>query len=200
MDELNESKIEDMQRFKEKVRGSWLDDGIWEILWGIWFLVASSGAFVIYLCKESLALKIAVLVMIVVGSIVSVLFWKHFRTRYSWPKGGYAILRHNYTMLSRIAIIMILISFFVYMFMETRFKGIFLGVCIFFIFLFLYSSSGSKRFAVISSVPLLAGIISLLFKTPKEIVFNFIIFCPTGIALLVSGLKVFRGFRRKYDG
>jgi len=199
MNSLNKERIEHVKKLEEKVKSSWLEDGIWEILWGMWFLLASSGAFVIYLYKESLVLKIAVLVMIVAGSIASVLFWKYFRTRYSWPKRGYAILRHNYTTLSRIAIIMILISFSVYMFMEMRFKGIFLGICIFFIFLFLYSSSGSKRFAVISSVPLLAGIISLLFETPNEKIFNFIVFCPTGIALLISGLKAFRDFRRRYD-
>ncbi|MEJ2567659.1 MAG: hypothetical protein P8Z50_02090 [candidate division WOR-3 bacterium] len=195
MNELNEEKIE---AIKNKVKASWLEDGMWEILWGIWFLLVSSGAFVIYIHKESPALKIAGVAMIIIGSVTPLLLWKYFRSRYSWSKGGYAILRNKYSVPSGIAVMTGLFSFFGYIFLSTKFKGVFLGLFIFFIFLSLYFSSGLKKFIVISSIPLLAGIISLLFKIPNEIIFNFIVFCPTGIALLIYGLKAFRGFQRRH--
>jgi len=184
---------------EKRVKSSWLEDGIWEILWGIWLLLVSSGAFVIYLYKESSHLKIAGAAMVILGSITPILLWKYFRSRYSYPKGGYAILRNRYSTSSNIAIVLGILFFLGYMFLSVWLKGLSLGLFLFFIFLSLYFSSGLKRFIFVSSVPLLAGIISLFFNNPNEIILNFMVFCPTGIALLVSGLKVFRGFRRRYD-
>jgi len=184
---------------EKRVKSSWLEDGIWEILWGIWLLLVSSGAFVIYLYKESSHLKIVGAAMVILGSITPILLWKYFRSRYSYPKGGYAILRNRYSTSSNIAIVLGILFFLGYMFLSVWLKGLSLGFFLFFIFLSLYFSSGLKRFIFVSSVPLLAGIISLFFNNPNEIILNFMVFCPTGIALLVSGLKVFRGFRRRYD-
>ena len=196
MNALSNEKIETL---KNRVKASWLEDGIWEILWGIWFLLVSGGAFLIYIYKESPALKIAGLVMIIIGSFTPILLWRRFRTKYSWAKGGYSILRHKYSVPSGITITLGLLAFFGYLFVGVHFKGFLLGMFIFFILLSIYFSSGLKRFVIISAIPLLAGIISLLFKTPNEIIFNFMVFCPTGIALLISGLKAFREFERKYE-
>jgi hypothetical protein len=199
MSELNKKNLEDMQRLKKRVNKSWLEDGIWEVLWGIWLLLVSSGAFVIYLYKESLVLRIIGAVMIIIGSFTPLLLWKYFRSNYSYPKGGYAVLRNKYTVSSGIAVVMGLLSFFGYMFLDVRYKGVLLGLFLFCVLLAIYFSSGLKRFIIISSIPLLASIISLLFKTPNEIIFNFMVFCPTGIALLFSGLKAFEDFSRRYD-
>jgi hypothetical protein len=196
MNGLSQEKIEAL---KGKVKASWLEGGIWEILWGIWFLLVSSGAFLIYLYKGSPALKIAGAAMIIIGSVTPLLLWRRFRAKYSWTKGGYSILRHKYSAASGIAIVLGLLAFFGYLFVGVHFKGFLLGMFIFFILLSIHFSSGLKRFVIISAIPLLAGMISFLFKTPNEIIFNFMIFCPTGLALLVSGLKVFRDFRRRYD-
>jgi hypothetical protein len=196
MDALSNEKIETI---KSRVRASWLEDGLWEILWGIWFLMVSGGAFLIYLYKESPALKIAGLAMIIIGSFTPLLLWRRFRAKYSWAKGGYSILRHKYSAASGIAIALSLFSFFGYLLVGVHFKGFLLGMFIFFILLSIYFYSGLKRFVIISSIPLSAGIISLLFKNPNEIILNFIVFCPTGIAILISGLKAFRAFRSRYD-
>jgi len=193
MNELNREKIETI---KSRVRASWLEDGLWEILWGIWFLLVSGGAFLIYLYKESPALKIAGLAMIIIGSVTPLLLWRRFRVKYSWTKGGYSILRHKYFAASGIAIVLGLLTFFSYLFFGVLFKGVLLGLFIFFILLSIYFSSGLKRFFIISVIPLLAGIISLLFKTPNEIIFNFTVFFPTGIALTISGSIAYRAFKR----
>ena len=196
MNELSEEKIE---AIKNRVKASWLEDGIWEILWGIWFLLVSSGAFVIYLYRESSPLKITGAAMIVVGSITPLLLWKYFRSKYSYPKGGYAVLRNKYNVSSGIAVVVGLLSFLGYMFFSVQYKGALLGLFLFCVLLAIYFSSGLKRFVIISSIPLFAGIISFLFKTPNEIISNFMVFCPAGIALLISGLKAFRRFGREYE-
>jgi len=194
MNEMNREKIETI---KSRVRASWLEDGLWEILWGIWFLMVSGGAFLIYIYKESPALKIAGLAMIIIGSFTPILLWKYFRSKYSYPKGGYAVLRNKYTISSGIAVVVSLLSFLWYMFIGVHYKGVLLGLFLFCVLLAIYFSSGLKRFAIASSIPLLAGIISLLFKSPNGIIFNFMVFCPTGIALLVSGAITYRNFKRK---
>jgi len=195
MNELNRKKIETI---KSRVRASWLENGIWEVLWGIWFFLVSGGAFLIYLYKESLFLKIIGAAMIIIGSVTPLLLWRRFRAKYSWAKGGYSILRHKYSAASGVAIVLGLLTFFGYLFIGVHFKGVLLGLFIFFILLSVYFSSGLKRFFIISAIPLLAGIISLLFNTPNEIIFNFMVFYPTGTALLISGLKAFGGFGKRF--
>ncbi len=196
MDALSNEKIETL---KNRVKASWLEDGIWEILWGIWFLLVSGGAFLIYIYKENPVLKIAGAAMIIVGSVTPLLLWKYFRSKYSWTKGGYAVLRHKYSVPSGITITLGLLAFFGYLFVGVHFKGFLLGIFIFSILLSIYFSSGLRRFVIISAIPLMVGIISIFFKNPNEIILNFIVFCPTGIAILISGLKAFRAFRSRYD-
>jgi hypothetical protein len=90
-----------------------------------------------------------------------------------------------------------MLSFFGFMLLSAPFEGFLLGAFIFFIFLSLYFVSGFKRFLIISVVPLIPGAISFLLNISNKETLSYIVFCPTGVAMLLSGLSVFRKFRRK---
>lgn len=199
MDNSKEKISEDVQRLKKEVRRSWWEDGIMEILWSIWFLLPASGVIIINFYKQPPYLGFIALAMIVVGAFTPLIFWKYFKERYSWIKVGYAIPLFDYTFSSILTVGMAILAFFGSIFLPEEFYGILFGLSVFFILLSIYFASGFKRFLVISAIPLIVGVtLSILDVFPKEI-WSYIIFYPTGIALLISGLKVFRNFVRSHD-
>ena len=199
MDELNEKSVKDVKKLQKEVTRSWWEDGIHEMLSGLLFLLVGSGNFIDKFYGQHSYLSMIGKAMIVLGVFTLVLLRKYFKAKYSWAKVGYAIPRINYPIPSIITMAMAVLVFFAFIIFSGKFDGILYGAFTSLLFLTVYFATGFKRFLVISAVPLIVGIILFLFNIEIVWAILSILLFTTGIALLISGLKVFRNFGRRHD-
>ncbi len=204
MNSENKKKSENMQDLKEKVHQSWYEDGMFEISFGICYLIASL-IFLSPLIKflpHSSRLSVIFLRLIVVSAIVAGTFWliRKLKKNFVWRKVGYSVRRDYHPelvlVLAILSFLFLAFSMFGLHFLSSKIATFLLGFVMFFVFIAQYIQAGKiKRFLVLSPLPLLiAGVSSFLGVTWGDSLFLMIYIL--GCTFLVFGIIVYRNFKR----
>jgi len=204
MNSENKKKSENMQDLKEKVHQSWYEDGMFEISFGICYLIASL-IFLSPLIKflpRSSRLSVIFLRLIVVSAIVAGTFWliRKLKKNFVWRKVGYSVRRDYHPelvlVLAILSFLFLAFSMFGLHFLSSKIATFLLGFVMFFVFIAQYIQAGKiKRFLVLSPLPLLiAGVSSFLGVTWGDSLFLMIYIL--GCTFLVFGIIVYRNFKR----
>ena len=204
MDELNEKKLEDVQRLREDVYKSWWRDGMFEISFGIVMFFIGLGYFVPkipFLPNTFLAFFLSRLILIIIG--VSGFFWlnRKFKAKYIWGKTGYSVPANDCSKSVKVSIcfgfLFYVLALLSIRFMPSEVTLLLTGTAIVFAYIALFFQSGkTKRFLAFSVLPLLiAGVTALmgLFYPQAIYLMLFILGC----ASIISGFIVYGKFRRK---
>ncbi len=204
MDSFKEKKSEKVEDLKKKVHRAWYEDGIFEIGFGMLYLIVGL-VFVSPIMKflHGSRLSIVFLRLIVVLAIVGGISWliRKFKEKVVWNKAGYSARRdYNPKMVLILAVVIFLFFGFYILDLSFLLSGIstfLLGFIMFFVFVAQYVQAGKPiRFLVLSPIPLLvAGVNYLLGLTPDDGLFLMIYIL--GCTFLISGVVVYVNFKRK---
>lgn len=205
MSSLNEKKSEDIEDLKRKVHRDWYEDGIFEICFGICYLIVGL-MFVsptVKILPHGPRLSIVFLRLIVVLAIVGGSFglMRKLKEKVVWSRAGYSV-RRDYNPKVVLILVGVIFLFFGFYILDLRFlssgiSAFLLGFIMFFVFIAQYVQAGKAiRFLVFSPIPLLiAGVNYLLGLTPDDGLFLMIYIL--GCTFLISGVIVYTKFRRK---
>jgi len=204
MDEISERKSENVEDLKKKIHRAWYEDGIFEIGFGILYLIVglvfiSPGMKFLHGPRLSMVFLRLVVVLAIVGGI----FWliRKLKEKVVWSRLGYSVVR-DYNPKMGLILAGVIFLFFGFYILDLRFllSGIstfLLGFIMFFLFVAHYVQTGKTiRFLVLSPIPLLvAGVNYLLGSTLDDGLFLMIYI--VGCTFLISGVIVYIKFKRK---
>jgi hypothetical protein len=204
MGEVNEKGLEDMQRLKEDVYKSWWRDGLFEISFGIAMFFIGLGYFVPkipFLPNTFISFFSFRLILMLIGVVG--FFWlnRKFKEKYIWRKTGYSVPLDACPNAVKFSIVAGFL-FYILVMLSRRFLSseavvLLTGTAIVFAYIALFFLSGkAKRFLAFSVlIIIIAGINALIgiFYPQAIYLMIFIIGCVS----LVSGIMVYRDFRRK---
>ncbi len=204
MNDVNEKKLENIQRLKEDVYKSWWRDGMFEISFGIVMFFIGLGYFVpkiSFLPNTFLAILYSRVILMIIG--VLGFFWlnRKFKEKYIWGKTGYSIPSNTSPIHVKISILAGFLTYILALlsrnFLPSGVTILLTGLAISFAYIALFFQSGkTKRFLAFSALTLgLATAIALsgVFYPQAIYLIIFIIGC----ASIFSGLMVYGKFRRK---
>ncbi len=204
MDNAKERKEENIEDLKKKVHQSWYEDGLFEISFGICYLIVGL-MFVSPIMRflHGSRISIVFLRLIVVLAIVggSFLLIRKLKEKVVWNRTGYSARRdYNPKMVLILAFVTFLFFGFYILdlsFLSSGISTLLLGLIMFFVFITQYVQAGKPiRFLILSPIPLLvAGINYILGLTPDDGLFLMIYIL--GCTFLISGVIVYMNFRRK---
>lgn len=205
MDSISEKKSENMQDLKKKVHRDWYEDGIFEICFGICYLIVGL-MFVsptVKILPHGPRLSIVFLRLIVVLAIVGGSFGliRKLKEKVVWNRTGYSARRdYNPKMVLILAVVIFLFFGFYILdlsFLSSGISTLLLGFIMFFVLVAQYVQAGKPiRFLTLSPIPLLvAGLNYILGLTPDDGLFLMIFIF--GCTFLISGVIVYTNFRRK---
>jgi len=200
----NEKQTEDVEDLKKKVHKDWYEDGIFEIGFGMLYLIVglvflSPGMKFLHGSRLSMVFLRLVVVLAIVGGA----FWlvRKLKEKVVWNRAGYSA-RRDYnpkTVLILTVVIFLFFGFYVLSFrsLSSRISTFSLGFMMFFVFIAQYIQAGKPiRFLVFSLIPLLvAGVNYFLGSTLDDGLFLMIYIL--GCTFLISGIIVYTKFKRK---
>ncbi len=205
MNIAREKKSENIEDLKNKVFQTWVEDGMFEICFGICYLsvgLVFASPFVKILPSGS-RLGVAFLRLILASSIVGGTFWliRKLKEKFIWREAGYSVIKDYYP--KSVWVVLSLIFLFVgFAMFSIRFLSheitIFLfGLVMSFAFVAEYIQAGRvRRFLLFSLLPILTvGVSYILGVTWGDSLFLMIYIL--GCALLISGVIVYMNFKRK---
>jgi len=205
MNSENEREADKVVNLKNKVFQTWVEDGMYEICFGICCLVVSLvfTSPIVKILPHGSSLSVSFLHLILALAIVAGAFWivRKLKEKFIWRKVGYSVIKDYYPKSVWIVLGLIFL-FLVFAVFSIRFLSDEITVCLFglvmsFGFVAEYIQAGkTKRFLFFSFLPILiAGVSSLLGVTWEDSIFLMIFIL--GCALLISGVIVYVNFKRK---
>jgi hypothetical protein len=191
---MENGSVEEVSEIREKVQRTWWEDGIVEIVAGMWFLLLGAISF-IYRLPLNPIIKIVVLVLPIV---VNIFLPRWLKAKYVWKDTGYSMpaFFKLYTWPYVIFLVLALLSLLGLFFSPFRLNGLLFGFFFCFIFLGTFSLSRLKRFLAMSSIPVVIGVVGDIFNLSLGKNFHLMVFV-VGIALLISGVRVYSEFKKK---
>jgi hypothetical protein len=205
MNNENEKQTKNVEGLKKKVHQSWYEDGLFEISFGICYLISSLVFLspIIKFLPRSSNLSVVFLRLIVVSTIVAGTFLliRKLKEKFVWSKAGYSVRRdYNPKMVLILAgVIFLFLAFYMLglRFQSSKIATLFLGFVMFFVFIAQYIQAGkTKRFLLLSPIPLLIAVVSsLLGLTSGDSLF--LMTYILGCTFLISGVIVYRDSSRK---
>ena len=187
----------------KKARASWWEDGIVEIVVGVALLIIGLAGFLSNHLTGGAGVMLRVVWML--SLFVFVVFGrrivKAFKTRFVWPKYGYAepLDRREGRgglLWSTVIIVSLVLSIVFY---RKPVANFLISIIPAGVFIYISQFSGLKRFVFIAVLTLLTGIVLTILEV------NFsdsvgIILVASGIFLLISGLIAWEKFKREMEG
>ncbi|MCK4420172.1 hypothetical protein KAW48_00115 [candidate division WOR-3 bacterium] len=191
---MESGNVEEVNEIRKKVRRVWWEDGLVEIVAGMWFLLLGAISF-IYRLPFNPIIKIVVLVLLIVFNIF---LPRWLKAKYVWKDTGYSMpaFFKLYTWPYVIFLVLALLSLLGLFFSPSRLNGLLFGFFFCFIFLGTFSLSGLRRFLIMSTIPFVVGLLGAIFKLSlgKNL---YLMVLVVGIALLISGVRVYSEFKKK---
>jgi len=199
---MENGNVEEVNEIRKKVRRTWWEDGLEEIVWGAVLLFVSFGWFVLEakMLSSNIYRVVQFLWAIIVIGCCFVGYWIHrkLKAKYVWKKTGYSIPSYN-----KLARVLLVVTFlfggflvFSYFLFSSRISVLFLGLAVFMGSLVTFSSSGLKRFLVVGFFPLVIGIVGSIANLSLGTSLYLMVFV-VGVVFLISGIRVYREFKKK---
>lgn len=190
---------ENLEKWIQKARGSWWEDGLTEILSGISLVLL--GVFGILMHRisgrTSDLLEFAWVVILVGFLVGSKYLVQWIKQRWIWHRAGYAHPGNQKISIRTIlGLLLIVAAFIILVLAEPPYlTDLFPGFLIFVVLFFVYRYTGIRRFLAYSIIAVLGGIVLVFIRLPfsDEVMYLLVV---VGTALLLGGIWQFHRFMR----
>jgi uncharacterized Tic20 family protein len=204
MDSSNEKNLKSIQNLKEKIKSAWYEDGMFEIGIGVLTLFVSFSYFIFrakLLPANRLTRSFLLCVMPLIGSIVYLWLMRKLKKKFVWDKTGYSVGRDNYSksiwFFLCLSLLFLLFAVFSIRSLSSEITVLSFGFFLCFVYITQFFLAGRmKRFLIYSILPLVIACVYIFLGLPWDSSFYLMLFI-IGCASIVSGIIVYRDFRRK---
>ncbi len=216
--------INEVEKVIQNVRASWWEDGLVEVMSGsIFVFMAAFFCMIEFLPDTNLkkGLEIGFYAVLIIFAISSNWFKRYFKEKFIWTETGYS--QPQMSRKSKIVLFLVFVLIVVNIVLASLWQlyqnsvfslnlpnffavlrsyqeGLFIGLCIFLVYLSVYLSINKKRFLIAGVLGLCSGIFAELILTTFNLDYSRIIAATIlgtiGIFSLFTGIPRFGRFRK----